>query len=64
MNIPKPRSRLTTKDVKFVIFQFWNPKKKSHKSIWTMSQVKLSKNMILRRKQLKKKKKIVIHMDL
>jgi hypothetical protein len=22
MNIPKPRSKLTTKDVKFVIFQF------------------------------------------
>jgi hypothetical protein len=61
MNIPKPRSSLTTKDVEVVIFQFWNSKRKTHKSIWTMSQVKLSKNMFFLKKIEKLK---LIHMDL
>jgi hypothetical protein len=62
MNVCKPKPKLISKDVD-VIFQFWNPKRKLTKFIWTMPQIKLSKNMFLRKK-IKKQTKFVIYMNL
>jgi len=45
-------------DVVDVIFKFGSPQKKSHKSIWIMPQVKLSKTYVFGTKNLKKKQKL------
>jgi hypothetical protein len=62
INLPKSMWQLIF-DVVDVIFKFGSPKRKSHKSIWIMPHVKLSKNMFLGQKNWRKKK-IATHMDL